>query len=136
MGDVLEHMHSPLSELRELFRILSKGGVLCISCPTNIGLLSSRVGLFVYGLLGRERLAPIPPYHLYEFMPGQIRLLLEKAGFKVIRVERRIIEPWKIILRGSTIEKAGKLLFHWPNYVITSLTGRMGDRVTIFAKKP
>jgi SAM-dependent methyltransferase len=136
MGDVLEHLHSPLSEVREVFRVLSKGGVLCISCPTNIGLLSSRIGLFIYGLLGRERVSPIPPYHLYEFMPGQIRQLLEKAGFKVIRVERRIIEPWKIILRGSIIEKAGKLLFHWPNYVITSLTGRMGDRVTIFAKKP
>ncbi len=136
MGDVLEHLHSPIWELREVFRVLSKGGVLCVSCPTNIGLLSSRVGLFIYGLLGRERLSPIPPYHLYEFTPGHIRLLLEKAGFKVIRVERRIIEPWKIILRGSIIEKAGKFIFHWPNYVITSLTGRMGDRVTIFAKKP
>ena len=73
MGDVLEHLHSPLSDIREVFRVLSKGGVLCISCPTNIGLLSSRIGLFIYGLLGRERLSPIPPYHLYEFMPVQIR---------------------------------------------------------------
>ena len=135
MGDVLEHLPGPYEALRELNRILSPGGVLGLSCPTNIGLLSSRVGLKAYSLMGRERAAPLPPYHLYEFTPAHLKRLLGKAGFRVVEVEAGVIPPWRIQLRGSLFEKAMKAALHWPNYLVTLLTGRMGDRVTIFALK-
>jgi len=135
MGDVLEHLPRPFSSLKELNRIMRPGGVVGLSCPTNIGLLSTRAGLLAYRLLGKERVAPIPPYHLYEFTPSTLAALLSGAGFKVERVRVDIIPPWGIKLRGSMMEKAMKAAFHWPNYVITKLTGLMGDRVTVFARK-
>jgi len=136
LGDVLEHMPHPLADLAELLRVVSPGGVVGISCPTNIGLLSSRLGLFAYSLMGRERRAPIPPYHLYEFRPGDIKRLLVRAGFTVIRADVDIIPPWRINLRGGAMEKLMKAALHWPNYLVTKLTGLCGDRVTIFAAKP
>ncbi len=136
LGDVLEHMPEPLADLAELRRVLSPGGVVGISCPTNIGLLSSRLGLLAYSLMGRERRAPIPPYHLYEFRPGDIKRLLGRAGFAVVRTDVDIIPPWRINLRGSAMEKLMKAALHWPNYLLTKLTGLCGDRVTIFAAKP
>jgi len=136
LGDVLEHLPKPFSTLREIYRITAPGGVVGLSCPTNIGLLSSRVGLSVYALLGKERVAPLPPYHLYEFTPASLKALLTGAGFKVAAVKADIIPPWRIRLRGSLMEKAMKAALHWPNYLITRSTGLMGDRVTIFASKP
>ncbi len=135
LGDVLEHLQRPFSTLKEIYRITAQGGVVGLSCPTNIGLLSSKAGLSVYALLGRERVAPLPPYHLYEFTPGSLKALLTGAGFRVSLVDAGIIPPWRIKLRGSLMEKAMKAGLHWPNYVITRLTGLMGDRVTIFARK-
>jgi SAM-dependent methyltransferase len=135
MGDVLEHLPRPFSALRELNRVLSTRGVVCLSCPTNIGLLSSRAGLLVYRLLSRERVAPIPPYHLYEFTPSTLAALVKGAGFEVVELDAGIIPPWKIKLRGGIMEKAMKAAFHWPNYIITKLTGFMGDRVTVYARK-
>lgn len=135
MGDVLEHMPEPYDALVELNRVLAPGGVLGLSCPTNIGLLSSRAGLWVYGLLGREMKAPLPPYHLYEFTPRHIKMLLEKAGFHVLITDVDIIPPWRIKLRGGLVERVMKAALHWPNYIITLVTGMMGDRVTIFARK-
>lgn len=135
LGDVLEHLHDPFMSLKELHRIMAPGGILGLSCPTNIGLLSSKAGLLAYKLLNKERVAPLPPYHLYEFTPSTLRMLLEGAGFKPVIVKVDIIPPWKINLRGSFMEKAIKALLHWPNYILTRLTGLMGDRVVIFARK-
>jgi len=135
MGDVLEHLPRPFSSIKEVYRITAPGGVLGISCPTNIGLLSSRLGLLAYSLLGRERAAPIPPYHIYEFTPAAIKRLLRGAGFEVELVRVGIIPPWRISLRGGVTERLAKAVLQWPNYLITRLTGLMGDRVTIFARK-
>jgi len=133
LGDVLEHIPEPDETLSELARILAPGGVLGLSCPTNIDLISTRVGLLAYRLLGRERKAPLPPYHIFEFTPRHLKAMLGKAGFRVVRAEVEIIPPSEINLRGSLIERLGKAALHWPNYIITKLTGLMGDRVTIFA---
>lgn len=135
LGDVLEHLPQPYDALCELNRILAPGGVVGLACPTNIGLLSSVVGLKVYSLLGKERFAPIPPYHLYEFTAHHLKKLLEKAGFEVVVVVADIIPPWRIMLRGSMLEKIMKAAFHWPNYLITKFSGKMGDRVMVFARK-
>ena len=135
LGDVLEHLPKPFSSLKEIYRITAPGGVVGLSCPTNIGLISSRVGLLAYSILGRERAAPIPPYHLYEFTPGMLVKLIAGAGFEPGIVRAEIIPPWRIKLRGGVMEKAMKAAFHWPNYFITKFTGKMGDRVMVFARK-
>jgi SAM-dependent methyltransferase len=136
MGDVMEHLPRPFSTLKEVYRISARGAVVSASCPTNIGLISSRVGLLAYALLGRERAAPIPPYHLYEFTPRAMEGIFKGAGFEVEALKVDIIPPWRINLRGGPMEKAFKAAFHWPNYLITRLTGLMGDRATIFVRKP
>jgi len=135
MGDVLEHIPKPSSALMEAFRITAPGGLIALLCPTNIGLLSSRAGMFAYELLGRSRRSPIPPYHLYEFTPRTLKALVMKAGYDIIVAKPEILPPWSINLRGGPVERLGKLLMHWPNYIITKLTGMMGDRVMVIGRK-
>jgi SAM-dependent methyltransferase len=135
MGDVLEHMPRPHDALVEAARVTAPGGLVALQCPTNIGLLSSRVGMFIYGLLGRSRRSPIPPYHLYEFTPGTLKALVRAAGYDIVVAKADILTPWSISLRGGATERTGKLLLHWPNYLITKLTGLMGDRVMVIGRK-
>jgi len=135
MGDVLEHIPRPSSALSEAYRVTAPGGILAVSCPTNIGLLSSRLGMLLYGLTGKSRRSPIPPYHLYEFTPGTLGALVRKAGYDIILTKPDILPPWTITLRGSAVERLGKMMLHWPNYIVTKLTGLMGDRVTVVGRK-
>jgi SAM-dependent methyltransferase len=135
LGDVLEHLTEPADTLEEINRVLAPGGIVGLSCPTNIGLLSSMAGLWAYEKIGKVRAAPLPPYHLYEFTAGTLVGLLAKSGFEPVRIDADIIPPWKINLRGSMVEKVMKAALHWPNWAITKLTGKMGDRITIFARK-
>jgi len=135
MGDVLEHMPRPAAALRETNRITGPGGLIAVLCPINIGLISSRVGLFAYRVTGRTRRSPIPPYHLYEFTAGTLAALIRRSGYDIIEASATIHPPWKVNLRGSAAERLTKLLLHWPNYILTKITGLMGDRVMIIGRK-
>jgi len=74
LWDVLEHTTDPLAELREVHRILKRGGVVVINYP-NIGSLMAR--------LAGKRWWFILSVHLFYFTPKTIAAMLEKAGFEV-----------------------------------------------------
>lgn len=71
----LEHVPSPLLELREAHRILRKSGLLVVTVP-NAGGLDAR-------LFGRWWFAWDLPRHLYHFTPQTASALVSKAGFQV-----------------------------------------------------
>jgi len=79
MWDVLEHTADPLSELKEVHRILKPGGVLVVNYP-NVGSLLAR-------LAGRNWWFYLS-VHLYYFTPRTLGQLLQRAGFQ-IRAHRR-----------------------------------------------
>jgi len=76
MWDVLEHVTDPLSELREIRRILKRDGILIINYPD--------IGTWMAKLAGRHWWFLLS-VHLTYFSQDTLKLMLEEAGFKPIR---------------------------------------------------
>ncbi len=76
---VLEHLFDPISALRKVFGLLEPGGVLLVRVPdtTPIVRLLSPFGLGD-GLYD-------PPFHLFDFPPRVLAMMLAGAGFGKIR---------------------------------------------------
>jgi hypothetical protein len=72
---------------------------------------------------------PMPPYHINEFTPKTLKDLFLRAGYKDCLIVQRVKRPDSITLRGSIIEKAGKKMLQYPNYLITKSIGVFGDRL-------
>jgi SAM-dependent methyltransferase len=76
---VLEHLFDPLSALKKIQKMLKPGGVLVLRIPHTTPLIK----LLAFFKI-RNNLYDLP-FHLYDFSPRTIRLLLEKAGFIAVR---------------------------------------------------
>jgi len=77
--EVLEHLPRLSDDLREIFRILKKGGKLVGSVP-NIESWEAE-------LFGRKWQALEIPYHLYHFSPKSLKCVLEKAGLQLNKLD-------------------------------------------------
>src|SRR3989344_2594999 len=75
MNDVIEHVTDPVTTLKEIHTILKKDGILFLTTP-NIGALMARI-------TKSHWLHLKPNEHLTYFSPHTIRVLLERAGFKL-----------------------------------------------------
>jgi SAM-dependent methyltransferase len=78
LNHVIEHIHDPLSALREVYRLLKQGGKVWI-CTPNI---DSMIHLF----FRRNWRGLEPPRHLVLFNPSSLSHLCRAAGF--VRVAR------------------------------------------------
>jgi len=78
MSHVIEHMQDPLSNLREVSRILKDDGIFMFATP-NFNSFCSRV------FRTRHRLI-CAPAHLYFFTKHTLRKMLAKAGMRIIKV--------------------------------------------------
>jgi 2-polyprenyl-3-methyl-5-hydroxy-6-metoxy-1,4-benzoquinol methylase len=74
MWDVLEHVPDPLSELREIRRILKPGGVVVLRVPDVSSPEARWFGEYWIGLDA--------PRHLYVFSPTTLAALLARAGLE------------------------------------------------------
>ena len=135
MGDVIEHLTDPVSTLSEINRVTGSEGLLVLVCPTQTNTMFSRVGFFVYDILGKKATINLPPYHLFEYRPDSLAKLLDRSGFEIIHARATMIRPSDIALRGTALQRIGKKLFQYPNYLLTSLFGVFGDRIEVYAKK-
>jgi SAM-dependent methyltransferase len=135
MGDVLEHLPDPLSTLREVHRILPAGGLLVLGVPSQTNSLFSRFGFQIFSAIGKRANVALPPYHLFEYRPASLRFLLRECGFRVAELTQGMIAPNRINLRGPALQRLGKKLFQYPNWVLTSIFGICGDRLAAFAVK-
>ncbi|MDR0586212.1 MAG: class I SAM-dependent methyltransferase [Treponema sp.] len=73
---LIEHLNDPGVFVREIYRILKKGGRLYVTTPNIAGFQARLFG-------GRWRSAIFD--HLYLFSGGTLRALLERAGFRIER---------------------------------------------------
>jgi len=79
MFHILEHILDPRNYLKEINRILKPGGLIAVEVP-NVGSLKAKLTRGNWGSFK-------PPRHLYYFSPKTLTLLLEKTGFKRVRMD-------------------------------------------------
>lgn len=97
---VLEHIHDPLSLLKECRRILKPGGTLVVTCPNAKSLGHKLFKDACYHL--------DPPRHLYSFTNAALKAIAEKAGLKVLSTRSTINAARYIYTTSKEIERTGK----------------------------
>ncbi len=86
--DVVEHLDRPAELLRVVHEHLRPGGAVMLSTGDWSSLLSR--------IMGKRWRLMTPPQHLYFFSPKTLSMLLEKIGFRVVKV----VKPWKTVPLG------------------------------------
>jgi len=133
MFDVLEHLVNPSAFLKKAHSALKKKGVLILTTPKGDS--------FACKIFKKRWHLYTPPLHLQIFSSLSVRLLLEKQGFKVLKIKNQ--GQWtnlgymvsKMIsiynLKTAFIEK----LLHQANLHRLNLYCNLFDVITIFAQK-
>lgn len=78
MRGVIEHLSDPAGELRESYKLLSKGGIVGIN-TMNMDSICARIYKEKFRLVS-------PTQHIYYFSTKTLAHMLEKIGFKIIRI--------------------------------------------------
>jgi len=130
----LEHMHDPLATLIEVHRVMKDQGILIIGVP-NIGSISAKVFKQFWDGIDTPR-------HLYCFSPHTLKLILEKAGFRMINISYEPLSPlmslsrftknkWLQVLLRSKLLLA---LFYPPGAIISKIF-HQGSIMVVKARK-
>lgn len=82
--ETLEHLVDPIHALAEINRVIKPEGLLGITCP-NVGFFLSRI-FFLAGHFTDLRDVAQPPLHLRFFTKRTLSNLLERTGFKIVKV--------------------------------------------------
>jgi len=134
--ETIEHISNPLIELKEIFRLLKKDGMLFIAVPSS-GYIKFKTILSRFLLKkllikigsNKNRLLLVHS-HFFSFSPKSIKILLNKAGFKSVKI---------MVLKRKTDNSKGflkKLLFSLLNqfsqllYIISF--GRIVISISLF----
>jgi len=81
MDDVIEHYGDPAAEIREVARVLAKGGVYLLHTPNFDSAWRA--------LMGEKWVHLKPEEHLYYFSPTTLSDMLSKNGFNIIYARTR-----------------------------------------------
>jgi 2-polyprenyl-3-methyl-5-hydroxy-6-metoxy-1,4-benzoquinol methylase len=132
LWDVIEHLTDPLRELREGYRLLKKGGLICIHTMNIESLLARLMG---------PRWPWLMEMHLHYFSRRTLGEMLRKAGFNVVKMVNQgrflrlgylttRIEPYSSPIAG----RLGKLVTAL-NLKKKAVPVNLGDLFTAFARK-
>ena len=136
MGDVLEHFNEPLEMLQKAYTMIKPGGIVAVEVPSMFNCIAGKLAVSGLTILGTTKKMPMPPYHVNEFTPRTLTLMLRTSGFSAVGIIQRIKSPQSITLRGNVFEKTAKKLLQYPNYFITRSMGILGDRLLGIGIKP
>lgn len=101
MNHVVEHLHDPISTLRECQRVLKKSGQLVMVTP-NIESLGHR--LYRVAWRGLE-----VPRHLFLFSPRTLRVCVERSGLQVIELRTTARSARWMWVASNLIRRKGTL---------------------------
>jgi 2-polyprenyl-3-methyl-5-hydroxy-6-metoxy-1,4-benzoquinol methylase len=131
LWDVIEHLHDPLGQVREIYRLLKPGGVF--------GLSTMDAGSLFARLTGR-RWPWFMRMHLYYFTRQTLTRLLQQAGFEVLVVEahKRVVSVRylleKVFAQLGPLAPLGR--FAGRPFGKVYATVDLGDIVNVFARRP
>ena len=131
MSHVLEHTSDPSENLKEVYKVLRKGGLFIVRVPNYNSLSFSLFGKNWYGL--------DIPRHLYNFSDKILIKRLESEGFRIKRIAYdsrpyQFSSSIKQMLHLSNISfKIMNLLFLPLTYAVNLL--KKGDQIEIYCKK-
>jgi SAM-dependent methyltransferase len=136
MGDVLEHVPDCRAVADEVARILRPGGRFYLRGPITTHSLARGLALAFAAATGRTLTLHEVPYHLWEFTPGPLARLVERAGLRVERLRQSKIPPGHAHGRKSPFERAAMAVIDVFNLPLTAAFNARGDRVVLVARKP
>jgi 2-polyprenyl-3-methyl-5-hydroxy-6-metoxy-1,4-benzoquinol methylase len=136
MGDVLEHVPDCRAALAEVARVLAPGGHAVVRGPITTHSLARRLGLALYGAIGRDIVLREPPYHLWEFRPGSLKRLARAVGLQMVAIEQSKIPPGPRYGRKSALQALVMNAIDSLNVPLTRTFNVLGDRALLVAKKP
>ncbi len=129
MCEVIEHIFDTDFLLREIYRIIKKGGFLFITTP-NVASFTSRVKLIFGGYPnGLEYyVGQRTSGHIRAYTPAILRRQLNRDGFKVIKMTSpNLLFPVKSKVIPNFIKE---LMIH-----LSDLTKNLGEQIVVVAKK-
>lgn len=138
MSHTLEHLPHPLATLQEACRVLKRRGIVYIAVP-SLNLLKAKVRR-------KENLGALrDEEHLYWFSPQTLKAMLEKVGFKILKVDTcnlflSLEGLTKIGLPPIIVNRVRAFVnkhFSYPKKRIRYFIGKMipGDGIIIYALK-
>lgn len=98
MSQILEHTISPETFIQKAFKLLETGGVICIAVPN--------FNSFFRYILGKRDIFITPPEHLNFFTAKGLKILLQKNGFEIIKLDFISRLPFSSRLSKNKIIKA------------------------------
>src|SRR3990170_4658896 len=88
-------MQNPKKALREAYRIIKPGGLICVAVPNSFGIHSK--------IYGNKWPHLSLPYHLHFFSKQTLSKLVKESGFQIIKIsteELSIYDLLKFILHS------------------------------------
>ncbi|MBI3485650.1 class I SAM-dependent methyltransferase, partial [Candidatus Daviesbacteria bacterium] len=76
MRHSIEHLKDPQNSLKEVFKLLKPGGIICIATPNSFGLHAK--------LYGQDWPHLSLPYHLHFFSKQSLKDLVISSGFEIL----------------------------------------------------
>ena len=90
-GDIIEHVFDPIGLLKESHRVLKNGGVMFITIPSDVGLVSRIKMLF--GISHQEQMYMTSGFYKHHtfFTPRLIKFMLHKANLHIEKFHKILI---------------------------------------------
>ena len=100
MIDILEHLHEPVKDLREVHRIIKDDGFLLLNTP-DIGSACAKIK-------GYDWMFDKPKEHLYLYDRTTLESMLDKTGFEIITFQQSKGTPGEMEVHAKKTDNKNK----------------------------